>query len=90
MWHLLKTAVARIGSLKSNAGFKDALRRWLMGCNGEEKFNQCWDNMKTTYNLKKKDFYKWFDRLYNICHKWCTGLSKNFFSAGILTSQRSE
>ena len=46
--------------------------------------------MVTTYKMKEKEFYKWFDRLYKIRHKWCTGLSKDFFSTSILSSKRSE
>lgn len=91
LWHLLKNAVSRFGSLKSNVGFKEAFHKCLMGCNSEEEFNECWDNMVTMYNMKdNEEFYKWFDRLHKIRHKWCTGLSKDFFSAGILSSQRSE
>ena len=91
LWNLLKNAVSRFGSLKSNAGFKEAFHKCLMGCNSEEEFNECWDNMVTMYNMKdNEEFYKWFDRLHKIRHKWCTGLSKDFFSAGILSSQRSE
>lgn len=62
----------------------------MLECNGEEEFNQCWNNMVTTYKMKEKEFYKWFDRLYKIRHKWCTGLSKDFFSTSILSSKRSE
>ena len=62
-----------------------------MGCNSEDEFNECWDNMVTTYNMKdNEEFYTWFDRLHKMRHKWCTVLSKDFFSAGILSSQRSE
>ena len=47
--------------------------------------------MVATYKMKEnEEFYKWFNRLYKIRHKWCTRLSKDFFSAGILSSQRSE
>ncbi|KAK9749888.1 hypothetical protein RND81_02G158000 [Saponaria officinalis] len=31
-----------------------------------------------------------FQRLYGLKEKWCTALNRNFFSAGILSSQRSE
>ena len=59
----------------------------IMGCNSKEEFNECWDNILTTYEMKENEkFYKWFDRLYKIRHKWCTLLSKDFFSAGILSS----
>ncbi|XP_021735103.1 protein FAR1-RELATED SEQUENCE 1-like [Chenopodium quinoa] len=41
----------------------------------------------TKYKLKNNS---WFKRLYSLKHKWSTTLSKDFFSAGILSSQRSE
>lgn len=40
-----------------------------------------------TYKLED---HTWFERLYLLKEKWCTGLNKNYFSAGILSSQRSE
>ncbi|KAL8546672.1 hypothetical protein ACS0TY_006411 [Phlomoides rotata] len=40
-----------------------------------------------TYALEK---YPWFERLYKIKTKWCTTLNNDFFSAGLLSSQRSE
>ncbi|XP_056690384.1 protein FAR1-RELATED SEQUENCE 9-like [Spinacia oleracea] len=43
--------------------------------------------MINTLKLEKDD---WFNRLYGLKEKWCTALSKDFFSAGILSSQRSE
>ena len=47
--------------------------------------------MVDRFELKKNpEFYKWFDRLYKIRDKWCTALSKDIFSAGVLSSQRSE
>lgn len=39
------------------------------------------------YNLHD---HSWFKRLYNIKMKWCTALNNEYFSAGILSSQRSE
>ncbi|VFQ82103.1 unnamed protein product [Cuscuta campestris] len=32
----------------------------------------------------------WLKKLYNLREKWCPTFSKDFFSAGILSSQRSE
>ena len=34
--------------------------------------------------------HNWFKRLYDLREKWCTALNKDYFSAGILSSQRSE
>ncbi|XP_021756925.1 protein FAR1-RELATED SEQUENCE 5-like [Chenopodium quinoa] len=44
-------------------------------------------DVSKTWIRKKKE---WFDRLYGLRDKWCTTLSKDIFSAGILSSQRVE
>ena len=59
----------------------------LKGCDDEEEFETSWTNMLLKYELADS---VWFERLYAIRHKWCTALSKDFFSAGFLSSQRSE
>ncbi|XP_056697333.1 protein FAR1-RELATED SEQUENCE 5-like [Spinacia oleracea] len=87
LWHLIQNVVSRFGALKRDTSFKDAFNHCLSGCVSEEEFERCWKNMITTYKLSNS---KWFQRLYKIKDKWCTGLSKDFFSAGILSSQRSE
>ena len=47
--------------------------------------------MVVKYDLKSdSNFFKRFDRLCKIRDKWCTALNKDFFSVGILSSQRSE
>lgn len=58
-----------------------------MGCHDESEFNDCWNDMVNTYGLQKKD---WFDRLYELRHKWCPALNRDFFSAGIMSTQRVE
>ncbi|KAL8497949.1 hypothetical protein ACS0TY_021340 [Phlomoides rotata] len=59
----------------------------LSGCSNEEEFENCWKSMITKYELENND---WFNRLYGLKHKWCTSLSKGFFSARIRSSQRNE
>ncbi|XP_056698076.1 protein FAR1-RELATED SEQUENCE 1-like [Spinacia oleracea] len=76
--------VSRFGALKRDTTFKDAFNHCLSGCVSEEEFERCWEKMITTYNLGNS---KWFKRLYKIKDKWCTGLSKDFFSSRILSSQ---
>ena len=62
-----------------------------MGCSNPTEFQECWENMVDKFKLKRNQaYYRWFDRLYNLRDKWCTAISKYFFSAGILSSQRSE
>ncbi|XP_056685232.1 protein FAR1-RELATED SEQUENCE 5-like [Spinacia oleracea] len=41
----------------------------------------------TDYNCKT---HKWIERLYDLKEKWCPAYNKEWFSGGILSSQRSE
>ncbi|XP_021737573.1 protein FAR1-RELATED SEQUENCE 5-like [Chenopodium quinoa] len=43
--------------------------------------------MMLKYNLTA---HSWYKRVYGLKEKWCPTLSRDFFSAGILSSQRSE
>ena len=62
-----------------------------MGYSNPTEFQECWENMVDEFKLKRNQaYYKWFEKLYNLRDKWCTALSKNFFSTGILSSQQSE
>nr|GLL44724.1 protein FAR1-RELATED SEQUENCE 5-like [Ipomoea trifida] len=57
------------------------------GCVNENEFENCWKSMVSKYGLEDHALFR---RLYELKEKWCTALSKDFFSAGTLTSQRSE
>lgn len=85
LWHLQKNAVSRFGDLKADNTFKDTFKKCLYRCYNEEEFETTWFDMITKYNLQDHD---WFTNLYTIKEKWCTALNKDFFSAGILSSQR--
>ncbi|XP_073059472.1 protein FAR1-RELATED SEQUENCE 5-like isoform X7 [Primulina eburnea] len=87
LWHLQQNAVSRFAQLKSENSFKVAFKKCLSGCANENEFESCWKSMISEYNLED---HSWFCRLYGLREKWCTALSKDFFSAGILSSQRSE
>jgi len=84
---LSQNANTRLRQLKADKEFKKIFYKCLSGCVTEEEFEQNWNTMVNKYNLHEHD---WFKRLYSIREKWCTALSKDFFSAGILSSQRSE
>ncbi|XP_074299642.1 protein FAR1-RELATED SEQUENCE 7-like [Silene latifolia] len=43
--------------------------------------------MTTEYGVEN---HPWLNRLYSLRIKWCTALNNQYFSAGILSSQRSE
>ena len=87
IWHIIKNAVSRFGALKRDTEFKKKFNSCLRGCITAEEFEMEWNNMIKDFKLENS---KWFKRLYNIREKWCTTLNKDFFSAGILSSQRSE
>ncbi|XP_021716001.1 protein FAR-RED IMPAIRED RESPONSE 1-like [Chenopodium quinoa] len=59
----------------------------LSGCDSKLEFGDVWNKMVLKHGLEKKE---WFDRLFGLREKWCTALSKDIFSAGILSSQRVE
>ncbi|KAL8511964.1 hypothetical protein ACS0TY_018429 [Phlomoides rotata] len=62
-------------------------KKCLSGCDDELEFESCWKSMITEYDMEKNS---WFARLYNLKAKWCTALNKDLFSAGMLSTQRSE
>ncbi|KAL8515765.1 hypothetical protein ACS0TY_014452 [Phlomoides rotata] len=86
-WHLHQNAISRFGKLKHEKSFKDAFQKCLSGCDDELEFESCWKSMITEYDMEKNS---WFARLYNLKAKWCTALNKDFFSTGMLSTQRSE
>ncbi|KAH6796316.1 hypothetical protein C2S51_037302 [Perilla frutescens var. frutescens] len=87
IWHLYQNAVSRFGRLKGNKAFNDAFQRCLTGCVNKEEFERCWASMVSVHGLEGNT---WFARLYDLREKWCTAYNKDYFSAGILSSQQSE
>ncbi|KAK9757450.1 hypothetical protein RND81_01G163700 [Saponaria officinalis] len=86
-WHIQHNAISHFGSLKHDRTFQNIFNKCLNGCYSETEFEGMWLKMIKFYGL---DDSAWFKRLYNIKTKWCTALNNKFFSAGILSSQRSE
>ncbi|XP_074304419.1 protein FAR1-RELATED SEQUENCE 5-like [Silene latifolia] len=86
-WHIQQNAVSHYGSLKHNRSFQTVFNKCLNGCYSEAEFEDTWSKMISDYGLQDSD---WFDRLYTLREKWCTAFNKGYFSAGILSSQRSE
>ncbi|XP_021762252.1 protein FAR1-RELATED SEQUENCE 5-like [Chenopodium quinoa] len=79
--------VTLFGSLKRDKDFKRTFSYCLKRCVTEVEFEAVWNSMIEKYNLQEDS---WFQRIYDLKEKWCPALSKDFFSAGILSSQRSE
>ncbi|XP_057529316.1 protein FAR1-RELATED SEQUENCE 5-like [Amaranthus tricolor] len=57
LWHILKNAVSHYGALKSDANFKDAFNKCLMGCSNPTEFQECWENMVDEFKLKRNQAY---------------------------------
>ncbi|KAH9622676.1 hypothetical protein KSS87_011392 [Heliosperma pusillum] len=86
-WHIQQNAISHFGLLKHDRTFQNAFNKCLNGCYNENEFEETWSKMISDYGLQKNE---WFQRLYGLKHKWSTALNKYYFSAGILSSQRSE
>ncbi|XP_021759153.1 protein FAR1-RELATED SEQUENCE 5-like [Chenopodium quinoa] len=87
IWHLEQNAITRFGALKKDKEFKFAFNQCLKMCVTEQEFEAKWQAMLQKYEFTK---HSWYKRVYELKDKWCPSLSRDFFSAGILSSQRSE
>ncbi|XP_021723359.1 protein FAR1-RELATED SEQUENCE 5-like [Chenopodium quinoa] len=87
IWHLEQNAITRFGALKKDKEFKYAFNQCLKMCVTEQEFEAKWQAMMQKYELTA---HSWYQRVYELKEKWCPALSRDFFSAGILSSQRSE
>ncbi|XP_074265468.1 protein FAR1-RELATED SEQUENCE 5-like [Silene latifolia] len=86
-WHIQQNAISHFGTLKHDRPFQNMFNQCLNGCFSETEFEATWRTMTTEYGL---DNHLWFNRLYSLRTKWCTVFNNMYFSAGILSSQRSE
>ncbi|XP_056695821.1 protein FAR1-RELATED SEQUENCE 5-like [Spinacia oleracea] len=80
-------AITRFGALKRDPTFKKTFNYCLYKCVTVVEFETNWRSMLQQYELIGEE---WFTNVYDLREKWCPALSKDFFSAGILSSQRSE
>ncbi|XP_056685504.1 protein FAR1-RELATED SEQUENCE 5-like [Spinacia oleracea] len=87
VWHLHQNAITRFGALKRDPTFKKTFNYCLYKCVTVVEFETNWRSILQQYELIGEE---WFTNVYDLREKWCPALSKDFFSAGILSSQRSE
>uniref|UniRef100_A0A803MQX4 MULE transposase domain-containing protein n=1 Tax=Chenopodium quinoa TaxID=63459 RepID=A0A803MQX4_CHEQI len=87
IWHLEQNAITRFGALKKDKEFKYAFNQCLKMCVTKQEFEAKWQAMMQKYELTA---HSWYQRVYELKEKRCPALSRYFFSAGILLSQRSE
>ncbi|XP_047941420.1 protein FAR1-RELATED SEQUENCE 5-like isoform X4 [Salvia hispanica] len=62
-------------------------KKCVTGCRNGDEFEKCWRSMVSIYGLQDNS---WFKRLYDLRHKWSAAYNNDIFSAGILSSQKSE
>ncbi|XP_074292620.1 protein FAR1-RELATED SEQUENCE 5-like [Silene latifolia] len=86
-WHIQQNAISHFGKLKGDRPFQNLFNKCLHGCYNEAEFEQTWHKMLSDYGLVN---HSWFKRLYKHRAKWSTAFNNQFFSARILSSQRSE
>ncbi|VFQ93994.1 unnamed protein product [Cuscuta campestris] len=87
VWHISENSKKHIRDLRNQDGFLDLFDHVLKLCHTIPEFDYYWNRLVTEYSCMNND---WLKKLYNIREKWCPAFSKDFFSAGILSSQRSE
>ncbi|XP_056697914.1 protein FAR1-RELATED SEQUENCE 5-like [Spinacia oleracea] len=86
-WHIGENAIVNIKGVMAKDGFKRRFDYVLKYTDTIAEFQHYWNSLMTDYNCKT---YKWIKRLYDLKEKWCPAYNKEWFSGGILSSQRSE
>ncbi|XP_038697766.1 protein FAR1-RELATED SEQUENCE 5-like [Tripterygium wilfordii] len=86
-WHIAKNAATNIPHLYGKPEFKKYFSRLLHGCENDMEFETTWGKMVQEWNLADN---KWLCRLYDLRLKWSPAFSRDIFSAGIRSTQRSE
>ncbi|XP_035551491.1 protein FAR1-RELATED SEQUENCE 5-like [Juglans regia] len=88
LWHILKKVPEKLGSY---AAYKSGLKSHLMKCVYDtqtvEEFEKCWDGLLNTYDLHEN---VWLKSLYDERQHWVPVFLKEYFWAGMSTTQRSE
>ncbi|KAF5462201.1 hypothetical protein F2P56_018228 [Juglans regia] len=88
LWHILKNVSEKLGSHSAyNTGLKSQLLKCVYDSQTIEEFESCWDVLITTYNLHEN---AWLQSLYIEHRYWAPVFLKDFFWAGMSTTQQSE
>ncbi|XP_061365172.1 protein FAR1-RELATED SEQUENCE 5-like [Gastrolobium bilobum] len=87
LWHISQNAAKHLSYYLRQPNFKVLFNRCLYNCEYEQEFEEVWTRLLTKVDISKCSWLKIF---YELRQDWCPGFSKNYFSAGILSTQRSE
>ncbi|XP_056691800.1 protein FAR1-RELATED SEQUENCE 5-like [Spinacia oleracea] len=86
-WHIGENAVVNIKGVMAKEGFKRRFDYVLKYTDTVAEFEHYWNSLLADYNCAK---HSWIIRLYSLKEKWCPAYNKEWFSGGVLSSQRSE
>ncbi|XP_019166801.1 PREDICTED: protein FAR1-RELATED SEQUENCE 7-like [Ipomoea nil] len=87
IWHIGENSKKHIKGLRNKKDFLDIFNCLLKYTDTEAEFEFYWTRMVTTYKCHNNH---WIEKLYGCREKWCPAFNKDYFSDGILSSQRSE
>ncbi|XP_019161905.1 PREDICTED: protein FAR1-RELATED SEQUENCE 7-like [Ipomoea nil] len=87
IWHIGENSKKHIKALRNNKDFLDMFNCVLKHTETEAEFEFYWTRLVTDYKCHKNS---WIQKLYDCREKWCPAFNKDYFSGGILSSQRSE
>ncbi|XP_050369190.1 protein FAR1-RELATED SEQUENCE 5-like [Argentina anserina] len=87
LWHISKNATQNISWLLQKSDFGELFRKFLFGRVTEDEFESTWNEIIMKFIPSGNT---WLETLYELREKWCALFSKDTFSAGILSTQRSE
>ncbi|XP_019184503.1 PREDICTED: protein FAR1-RELATED SEQUENCE 5-like [Ipomoea nil] len=87
IWHIGENSKKHIKGLRNQKDFLDIFNCLLKYTDTEAEFEFYWTRMVTTYKCHNNH---WIEKLYGCREKWFPAFNKDYFSGGILSSQRSE
>ncbi|XP_031504039.1 protein FAR1-RELATED SEQUENCE 5-like isoform X2 [Nymphaea colorata] len=88
LWHIFQNAEKCIGHiLNQKTGFKESFTRCIFQCEDDDTFRFAWEQMILVYNLEKN---LWLQRLYKDKGKWALAYGRQYFCAGMISTQRVE
>ncbi|KAK9901822.1 hypothetical protein M0R45_001938 [Rubus argutus] len=87
LWHISRNAAQNLRSMFANPGFKELFNKWLSSRETKLEFESTWNEIIVKFKLEGNT---WLKTIYDLREKWCSLFSKDTFSAGILSTQRSE
>ncbi|CAH9079359.1 unnamed protein product [Cuscuta epithymum] len=86
-WHIDENSKKHIMFLRKKLNFVPLFDYVVKRCDTIAEFDFYWTELNKVYECSDNT---WLKRLYSHKEKWCPAFSKDYFSGGILSSQRSE